>query len=94
VTCPQAGWGVSNTGPFQNVQSNNYWSATAYAPNPNNAWFFNFDYGFMAEAGKSNEIFAWAVRNGDIAAVPEPSTLALLGMGLVGLGFARRRKVS
>ena len=29
-----------------------------------------------------------------VSAVPEPSTLALFGLGLVGVGFMRRRNAS
>lgn len=77
-----------------NVQSNNYWSGTEYAPNSNNAWNFNFNNGNRFVDGMNFNFFAWAVHSGDVGAqVPEPVTLALMGLGLMGLlGFGRQQR--
>ena len=44
TTCaggPQAGWGLTNVGNFQNLQPYYYWSGTEYAPTLDGAWFFD-----------------------------------------------------
>ena len=47
------------------VQSNNYWSGLEYAPNPSNAWNFNFNNCYQNNNNKNNNFFALAVRPGE-----------------------------
>jgi Protein of unknown function (DUF1566)/PEP-CTERM motif len=78
---------------FNNVQANGYWSGTEYAPDPSYAWNFGMSDGFQGVSSKGTNLFALAVRPGQVAAVPEPSTYVMLLAGLGLIGFtARRRK--
>ena len=91
---PQAGWGFVNAGPFTNAQAYGFWSGTEYALDPNAAWGFATGGGNQFFADKFTELLAVAVRPGDVAAVPEPRTLALLVLGLGGVMVAARRRPS
>jgi len=42
-----------------------YWSGTAYAPNPNNAWNFNTAQRSQKNDNKDNQNYGWAVRPGE-----------------------------
>ena len=61
ATCaggPQVGFGLSNTGDFQNMQSFDYWSGLEYAPSTSLAWAFRTFGGVQDRDGKISVVCA------------------------------------
>ncbi len=80
------------SGLFSNMQNSVYWSGTEYAPNPDLAWLFGTDNGVQGYSNKGNNFYAWAVRSGDVAAVPEPGVMGLLGIGALAWAGTKARR--
>jgi hypothetical protein len=93
------GSGDADLEKFTNIQNYAYWSNLVYYVNlgfgtfPDAAWIFYMHVGYQDPEYKYNELSAWAVRSGDVVAVPEADTWAMLlaGLGLVGVAAKRRR---
>ena len=76
---------------FHGVRSGNYWSGSENGAG--GAWFFRTDPGGPDDFDENPQKYVVAVRSGDVvAAVPEPESLALVLLGLVAAGVARRRR--
>lgn len=93
----RAGGGLTNTGPFQNLHNDIYWTGTIY-PADARAWYFNMATGLQWHATTLTSMYYIAVRDGDVASVeppapmPVPSPFVLGLAGLLALGVTRHRK--
>jgi Protein of unknown function (DUF1566) len=70
----QPNYGLTNTGPFTNLQADLYWTKTEVAPYPDRSWEFDFNLGGQSWPVKTNEFHVWLVHNGDVG---EPVESAL-----------------
>ena len=88
--------GQKNVGPVHNLQSGAYWSEARGVPGSDFlAWNFYMTIGEQGQKISSyGTSYSWAVRAGDVPAIPEPESYALMLIGIGMVGFATRRRRS
>ena len=86
---------------FTATPDETYWLSIVNNGGSSSSWYWSFDQPIGIGAnGVSTEFGTSWINTGDRRAfnltneVPEPTTLALFGIGLAGLGFARKKRKS
>lgn len=76
---PQPGWGLTNTGDFQGLVGDDYWTGLIAYGSGGSTWFFSFFSGFQAwHGGLVSRDLSLAVHNGDAEReLPAPKSLPL-----------------
>jgi len=85
----QDNYGAQNSGPFEDIYFNDYWSGTDRG---SRAYEFLFHTGCQRTEPKYSTRHIWPVRDGISTAIPIPSAAWLLGSSLIGLLVFERKK--
>ena len=81
-----------NASLFVNLTNAIYWTGTNYDPLPSYAMIFITTFGTQGYSSTNTVKLAWAVRDGDVAAVSLPASALLIGVGLLGMVASRQRR--
>ena len=80
-----------NTVSILNLQQGFYWLDEEFECFTFSAWLFNADDGLQYHFIKNYSYHSWAVRDGDVSAVPVPAAVWMFGSALIGLAGVKRR---
>ena len=84
--------GTLNAFNFDHLVSDHYWTETPYKYNPSDYFhLFGLYNGYQDYRYNQYGEYAMAIREGQVSPVPEPSTMLLFGLGIIGLAGARRK---